>query len=127
MYFFRTHFHENDSDENDQATSSPSLLPLNDWDRLLPSAHRNSWTYLLRRTVQGFEENQNESELEAERLSEEITGKLIVATYNEKEVAVVSAVGNTSKCQICLEKYSLGKLITQLLCKQMFCKDCIFT
>ena len=90
---------------------------------------RNNWRNVrsnVRRTLGEIGENVNESEMETEGLGEEILGKLIVATYNETEDLVLSAVGQTYKCVICFDEYSLGKLISQLPCKHIFCKDCIF-
>ena len=59
-------------------------------------------------------------------LNELYMKELVVATYNETEAAVVSALGDISTCEICLEHFNVGDLIVQLPCKHIFCKSCIF-
>jgi len=64
--------------------------------------------------------------LSRKELKEETLGKLTVASYNETEEPVLSAVGSKSECYICLEVYCLDDKIVQLPCKHIFCRECIF-
>ena len=68
-----------------------------------------------------------ESEEVSNESSETYMNEPVEATYNETEEAVLTAAGDKSTCQICIEIYNAGDSIVQLPCRHIFCKNCIFT
>ena len=47
--------------------------------------------------------------------------ELVEATYNETDEAVLTAFGDKSTCQICIENYNIGDTIVQKPCRHIFC------